>query len=104
MKKEKELKDTYIEYLPDNKKKKVSNVMLFVIVVAIIGYVIADFILQYRMGIEISSTITTCWFAFWGTEIIALTGIKMSKVKHGTSDILDVMPDAEYTSDEEACG
>ena len=83
-KKEKKVRDAYGEYWPDKSTKKVSNVMLIVIVVAIVGYVIADFVLQYKMGIEISPTITTCWFVFWGTEIVALTGIKVSKVCKGT--------------------
>lgn len=85
-KQEKELCDAYAEYVPERKKKKVSNIMLVVIVTAIVGYVIADFILQYRMGIEISSTITTCWFSFWTVEIVALTGIKVSKVRNSSSE------------------
>ena len=55
--------------------------MLVTIVVAIVGYFIADFILQYKTGIEISSTLTTCWFAFWGSEVVALTTIKVTKVR-----------------------
>ena len=71
---------------PEKKKKKVSNVMLAIIVIAIVGYVVADFILQYRMGIEISPTITTCWFCFWGTEIAALTTLKASKIIKGSTN------------------
>lgn len=74
-----ELLDRYAQYYP-SKKRKISNIMLTVIVVAIVGYAVANFILQYYTGCEISSTLTTCWFAFWGTEIIGLTGIKVSKV------------------------
>ena len=64
-------------------KKKVSNIMLVLICVMIIAYTVADFALQYFTSIEVSPTLTTAWFAFWGTEIIALTAIKTSKVKHG---------------------
>lgn len=74
-----ELEEKYAEYYP-GKKRKVSNVMLTIIVIMIIGYAVADFILQYYVGYEISSTLTTCWFSFWGAEICALTGIKISKV------------------------
>ena len=56
--------------------------MLVLIVFAIIAYTVADFVLQYFTSIEVSPTLTTCWFAFWGTEIIALAAIKTSKVKH----------------------
>lgn len=87
-KKEKELKDMYAKYVPEKKQRKVSNIMLCIIVVAIIGYVVADFILQYRMGIEISPTITTCWFTFWSVEIVSLASIRVSKVvKEKTNDI-----------------
>jgi len=74
-----ELQAKYAEYYP-SKHRKVSNVMLVVIVIAIVGFAIADYILQYYMGMEISSTLTTCWFSFWGAEIVGLTGIKVSKV------------------------
>lgn len=66
-----------------NKKKKVSNVMLVIICVMIILYTVADFVLQYFTQIEVSPTLTTAWFAFWGTELVALAAIKTSKVKHG---------------------
>lgn len=77
---EKELKDKYAEYVPERKKKKVSNIMLVVVMIAIIAYAAANFALQYFTTIEVSPTLTTCWFAFWGTEIFALAGIKVSKV------------------------
>ena len=64
-------------------KPKTSTVMLIVCCTMIILYAIADFILQYFNGIEISPTLTNAWFAFWGTEIVALAAIKTSKVKHG---------------------
>lgn len=82
---EKTLRDAYAEYWPDRKKRKVSNIMLVIIVVAIVGYVIASFWLQYQTGIAIDPTITTCWFGFWTAEIIALTTIKNNKTKHGNS-------------------
>ena len=78
----KELEDSYAEFAPDRKKRKVSNVMLITIVSAIVGYVVASFWLQYRTGIAIDPTITTCWFGFWTAEIIALTTIKNNKTKH----------------------
>ena len=88
-KQESELRDSYFEYLPDKKKRKTSSVMLSIIVIAIIGYVIASFWLQYRTGYGIDSTITTCWFGFWTVEIVALTAIKTSKVKHGSDSTYD---------------
>lgn len=80
-KQEKKLRDAYAKYMPEKHKRKVSNIMLAIIVIAIVGYVILNFYLQLRTSVEISPTITTCWFAFWTAEIIALMGIKVSKVK-----------------------
>ena len=64
-------------------KKKVSNIMLVLICTMIILYTAATFVLQYFTSVEISPTLTTAWFAFWGTEIVALAAIKAAKVKHG---------------------
>ena len=64
-------------------KKKVSNIMLVLIVIAIILYTIANFILQYYTSVEVSPTLTTAWFAFWGVELVNLTLIRTTKVKYG---------------------
>jgi len=85
-KKEKEITDAYAEYLPDRKKRKVSNIMLTVIVAAIILYTVASFWLQYMTGAPVDATLTTLWFSFWTVEVIALTAIKTSKVKHEVHD------------------
>ena len=63
-------------------KKSVSKIMLVFIVIAIVCYTAADFALQYFTGIEVSPTLTTAWFSFWGVEIVSLAIIKTSKVKH----------------------
>ena len=64
-------------------KRKVSNIMLVLICTMIILYTAANFALQYFTTIEVSPTLTTAWFSFWGVELIALTAIKTTKVKHG---------------------
>lgn len=74
-----ELIDRYAPYYP-SKRRKVSNVMLVVIVIAIVGYTVASFAIQYFTNMEISPTLTTAWFAFWSAEIISLAAIKSSKV------------------------
>ena len=75
-----ELESQYAEYYPCKNGTKVSNIMLAVVVIMIVGYVAVNFLLQYHTGVEVSPTITTCWFSFWGAEILALAGIKVSKV------------------------
>lgn len=64
-------------------KKKVSNIMLVLICIMIILYTAADFALQYFTSIEVSPTLTNAWFAFWGTELVALAAIKTTKVIRG---------------------
>ena len=71
------------------KKKKVSNIMLVIIIIAIVVYTAANFALQYFAGIEVSPTLTTAWFTFWGAEIVALAGIKISKVAHETNSYIE---------------
>ena len=67
-------------------KKKVSNIMLVLICTMIILYTAADFALQYFTSIEVSPTLTNAWFAFWGTELVALAAIKTTKVIRGEKE------------------
>ena len=81
-------------------KKKVSNIMLVIICIMIICYAVANFVLQYYTQIEVSPTLTTSWFAFWGVELISLTAIKTSKIKHN-QDNNDVVVEDEIEEIEE---
>lgn len=74
-----ELADRYAEFYP-HKKRKVSNIMLVAIIVNITVYTIASFWLTYVSGMNMDPTLTTAFFAFWGTEVALLAGIKCSKV------------------------
>ena len=76
--------------------------MLVIIVAAIVSYALVAFQLQYLTGMEISSTLTGCWYAFWGTEIVALAAIRTSKAKHGHGTCEEAV--SEYASDENALG
>ena len=88
-KKEQEVRDTYAQYWPEKKQRKVSNIMLVVIVIAIVSYTIASFWLQYKTGIPIDATLTTLYYAFWTVELVSLTTIKNNKTKYGNSDCTD---------------
>ena len=46
------------KYAKEKPKKKVSNIMLVLICFMIIGYTVADFVLQYFTSIEVSPTLT----------------------------------------------
>lgn len=85
------------KYAKEKPKKKVSNIMLVLICFMIIGYTVADFVLQYFTSIEVSPTLTTAWFSFWGVELIALTTIKTTKVKYNQ----DGTPQEDIVTEEE---
>jgi hypothetical protein len=55
----------------------------------IILYTAGTFMLQYFAGVEVSPTLTTAWFSFWGVELINLTLIKTTKVKHNKDDSVE---------------
>jgi hypothetical protein len=67
----------------NKQKKKVSNIMLVIVCIMIILYAAANFALQYFTSIEVSPTLTTAWFSFWGGEILCLAGIKIGKIIKG---------------------
>ena len=75
--------------MKNDKKTKVSNVMLVVVIIAIVLYTVANFWLQYVANIEVSPTLTTAWFSFWGAEVLALAGIKISKVCNETESSIE---------------
>ena len=79
-------------------KMKISNLMLVVVIIAVTLFAAAAFCLQYFAGMEISPTLTTCWFAFWGTEIVSLAAIKTSKVKHNYKKEEETYSDEEDMS------
>lgn len=65
------------------RKKHFSDYIVAAAISAIALYTVAAVILQFCGFMEISSTLTTCWFSFWTAEIAALAAIKSGKVKHG---------------------
>ena len=64
------------------KRRKVSNVVLAAAVSATVIYAAAAIAVQLFTGAELSPTLTTAWFSFWGMEIISLAAIKTCKVRH----------------------
>jgi hypothetical protein len=75
--------------MKNKEKKKVSNIMLVIVCMMIILYTAANFILQYYTQVEVSPTLTKYWFGFWSAEVIALAGIKISKVIKNKDDEAD---------------
>lgn len=69
-----------------NKKKRYAKKILPVIIIAVLGYTIASFVLQFVTSVEISPTLTTAYFAFWTVEIISLAGITTVKNRNKGND------------------
>ena len=64
------------------KKPKTSTVLLILSCIMAVAYAVADIIIQYQLNIELSPTLTGCWYTFWGVELINLANIKNTKTKH----------------------
>lgn len=88
-KREYEVKAAYEKYLPEKKKRKTSTIMVIVSVIAVVGWAIANYILQYNTGNEISTTLSALWFSFWTVEICLLAGIKRGKTKYGANSVIE---------------
>lgn len=65
------------------KKPKTSTVILILACVMAVAYAVADIVLQYKLNVELSPTLTGCWYTFWGVELINLANIKNAKTKQG---------------------
>lgn len=75
-----ELEEKYVDYYPHREGARVSTIMLAIIVIMVTVYTIASFWLAAVSGVLIDSTLTTCFYAFWGTELALLAGLKTSKI------------------------
>ena len=84
-------------YFPIRFSIKFNKLIVLVCIAAIVAYTIAAILLQKNTSIEISPTLTTCFYAFFGTELLGLAGIKMMDTK------FDVAPPSStnYVSSED---
>jgi hypothetical protein len=64
------------------KKPKTSTMILILACLMAVLYATADILLQIYINVEISPTLTGCWYTFWGVELINLANIKNTKTKH----------------------
>ena len=69
-------------YIPFRFKIKFNKIIVLLSIAAIISYTIAAILLQKYTQMEISPTLTTCVYAFFGTELIGLAGIKIYDTKY----------------------
>ena len=104
-----EIKEAYTRYLPERKKRKVSNILLVVAVVAITLYTVTNMWITYTTGTSIDSTLTTCFYTFWGSELFLLAGIRVSKIKNNYENTSYAEQDfavdeIDEVEDEDVCG
>ena len=78
------------------KLKKVSNIVLIAACVAVVSYAAVAVIAHFVTGFELSPTLTTAWFSFWGVEIIALATIKNCKTKHNSEDTEGILDEEDF--------
>ena len=64
------------------KKKGMSRVLVPFIVISIFIFTGVAIWLQYRTGVELSSTLIMSFFGFCSSELFMLAGIKKTKVKN----------------------
>lgn len=98
-----EMEAKYAEFYP-GKKRKVSNIMLVVVVISITLYTIANLWITYASGVSVDSTLTTCFYAFWSSELIALTTLKTSKIIKGTDKAYNMVVEENDDEDDESLG
>ena len=69
-------------YFPFHFKLKFNKLIVLLSIVAIISYTIAAILLQKDTMTELSPTLTTCVYGFFGTELLGLAGIKIFDTKY----------------------
>lgn len=85
------------------KHSTTSKKLIAFIIVAIFAFTGIAVYVQLRVGVELSPTLITCFYAFCTGELWMLATIKKSKLKNGqkTNDYNSFLPDDE---DDEAKG
>lgn len=68
------------------KKGKFSKLCVACSILFIVIYVIVSLVLQFTIQIPVDSTLTTCVFGFFGTELAVNGLIKINKVKNTDSE------------------
>lgn len=81
---------------------KTSNKILIVAIMAVLLFSVACLYIQYKTGMEVSSTLITLWYSFWTVEIVSLAGIKVTKVlKNNKVESINSNENEEFDFDSE---
>lgn len=88
-------------YLPFHIKLKFNKLIVLLSIVAIISYTVAAILLQKYTMTELSPTLTTCFYGFFGTELLGLAGIKIYETKYTQCEPSNI---SEIEDDPDAVG
>lgn len=89
---------------------RTSKLIILFVIISLFSYTAAAIWLQLKIGVEISPTLTTCFYAFCTGELWLLASIKKSKIANGQkaraydSEINNYKGENNITDDEEAKG
>ena len=83
--------------LPFRLTLKFNKLIVLLSIVSIISYTVAAILLQKYTMTELSPTLTTCVYGFFGTELLGLAGIKIFDTKYQQieSNLTDNINDPE---------
>lgn len=87
--------------LPFRLTLKFNKLIVLLSIVAIISYTIAAILLQKYTMTELSPTLTTCVYSFFGTELLGLAGIKIFDTKYQQ---IESVAETTIENDPEAVG
>lgn len=76
--------------LPFRITLKFNKLIVLISIVAIIAYTVAAILLQKYIMMELSPTLTTCVYSFFGTELLGLAGIKIFDTKFAQCETSNV--------------
>lgn len=83
------------------RKKKFAQKMIPIAILSIVLYTIAALVLQFVCQVEVSSTLTGCWYGFWTVEIFTLGQITKEKVRNKYYEDANVTINSDPLDEEE---
>lgn len=82
-------------------KKKFAQKMIPIAILSIVLYTIAALVLQFVCKMEVSATLTGCWYGFWTVEIFTLGQITKEKVRNKYYEDANVTINTEPEDEED---
>jgi hypothetical protein len=83
---------------------KTSKKIIIFVIASIFVYTSLSMLIQFKTGLEISPTLTTCYFGFCTGELWMLASIKKSKLKTGQKDTEYQISEIKNSNDDEPVG